>query len=62
MDYKTIIDGILIALAIFEQLLGYLPEGYPHSSVQLIVFIFVKLWRILKPKKQLSEIIVLEKV
>jgi len=59
MDYTKVIDAILIGLAIFEQLLGYLPEGYPHSTAQLFIFILVKIWRLIQPPKKPGEIIVL---
>lgn len=61
MDYKTIIDCVLVIITIFEQFLSYLPSGYPHSTVQLFVYIIVLLVSLFKRKKH-KEIVVLTEI
>lgn len=60
MDYKNIIDIILIALTILEQFLSYLPNDMPHSTLQLIIFVIMKLMRCKKKRNQ--DIIILENI
>lgn len=61
-DWKNVIDALLIFLAIFEQILSYLPQGWPHSTAQLITFIVMKIWRCFKKPKKNKDIIVLENI
>jgi len=61
INYTDIIDWVLIFITIFEQILSYLPQGYPHSTVQLIIYIIIKPFTLFKRKNH-KDIVVLNEV
>jgi len=52
---ENIVNIILIILTLIEQCLGYMPDGYPRSTLQIFIFFLVFLGKKMKEKKFVKE-------
>ena len=54
-DIQYYFEYSLLGFGIFETLLSYTPDGYPKSTLQLIVFVFYQLYLKFKKKPVIIE-------